>query len=283
LGFALGRALRVELEGVKAAGEGGEHGLGLDAGEGGAEAVVDAVAEGEVLVGGAADVEAVGVGDERGVAVGGGEVEEQALADLESLAAELEGLVDPPRNDLHGGVVAEHLLDGGGDEGGVVAQGGPLLGVAGEGPRAVADQVAGGLVAGEQQHGGEHQQLGLAEVLAVVLGGTQGGQQVVLRLGAARGDQRGDVGGELVEAPGDRGELAGRGSRARGTRRSSRRRGGPGPGPRRHAEHLHDDRRGQRDRQRGHQLDRAGLGGAVEGLAHELLDARAQPLDRARA
>ena len=52
-----------ELEGREPLGEGLEHLLALEPGQRGAEAVVDAVAEGEVVVVGPGDVEPVGVGE----------------------------------------------------------------------------------------------------------------------------------------------------------------------------------------------------------------------------
>ena len=52
-----------ELEGGEPLGERLEHLLALEAGQRGAEAVVDAVAEGEVVVVGPGDVEPVGVGE----------------------------------------------------------------------------------------------------------------------------------------------------------------------------------------------------------------------------
>lgn len=90
--------------------------LALDAGEGGAEAEVNAHAEGEVAVVGAGDVEAVGVGKLRGVAVGGTE-EEDGLGVLgDDAVGDLDVIEGIAAGELDGRVETEDLLDGGLDQ-----------------------------------------------------------------------------------------------------------------------------------------------------------------------
>ncbi|MDZ7732265.1 MAG: hypothetical protein U5R31_03400 [Acidimicrobiia bacterium] len=103
---------RLELEVGEPAGEGAQRHLALDAGERGAEAVVHAERERQVVVVGPPDVERVGVVEARRVAVGGGEERDDLLAGLEAVAAHLDVLQGDAAGHVHRSVVAEDLLDG---------------------------------------------------------------------------------------------------------------------------------------------------------------------------
>jgi hypothetical protein len=85
-------------------------------------------------------------------------------------------------------VPAHALLDRPRDERRVVAQPGELAWVAQQGIGAVADQVEGGFMAGDEQQQRGAAQLGLGERLARLLGGDQGRQQIVA--GGRAGEDR---------------------------------------------------------------------------------------------
>lgn len=141
---------------------------GFHSGEGGAEAVVDAVAEGEVVAGAAGDVEAVGVGEVAGIAVGGSEADEEHGAGGKVDAGHGDGAGGGAEQAMHGGVPPEDFLDGGGEQVGAIGEELCLVGVRGEGGGTVADQVRGGFVAGDEEQDGEQGDLGCGEGLGVV-------------------------------------------------------------------------------------------------------------------
>src|SRR3546814_17000255 len=85
--------------------------LDLGAGEAGAEAVVHpAPAEGDVVVGGAADVEGVRVVEDVLVAVGGGVVEDDLVAGGDRHAPQLGGARGGATGVVHRAAPAEHLV-----------------------------------------------------------------------------------------------------------------------------------------------------------------------------
>lgn len=149
--------------------EGAHRDPGLQAGERGTQAEVDAVAEGDMAAGVAGDVEAVGVVEAEGVASGVGDHGEHDLAATGDHRA---GDVDRVEGEAEGGglqrsVVAQHLLDRAVDEGQIGAQRGELLRVGEQRQHAVGDEIAGGLVAGDQQQLGHAQEFFVAEPVAV--------------------------------------------------------------------------------------------------------------------
>jgi hypothetical protein len=83
------RAGNGELEIGEACEEAIESDGGLDASELGAEAEVDAGAEGEVTVRLAVDVQPIGIFEDSGIAIGGGEAAKEHLTAADRLAAEL--------------------------------------------------------------------------------------------------------------------------------------------------------------------------------------------------
>ena len=151
----------------------------LQARERRAEAVVDAAPEREVGIVRAADIEPVGRLEHVRVPVGGADQDGDvvARADLEPVHR----AVGPraPDGRLRRGIEAQQLLDGRRDEAGVVAEPGELVRVVEQRQHAVADQVGGGLVAGDQQEAQHVQHLALAQPLAAVLGMGERAQDVV--------------------------------------------------------------------------------------------------------
>src|SRR5690606_18003523 len=100
------------LERAGACEEGLGDDAGFEAGEGRAEAVVDAVAEAEVVVGVAAQVEAVGLREVAGVAVGRREGDHQGGPGGDGCIGDSDIFGGAPEEGLDGSVVAERLLDG---------------------------------------------------------------------------------------------------------------------------------------------------------------------------
>ena len=129
------------------------------------------VAEGDVRVGVAADVEAIGVGEHRLVAVGRCVVDDDLVARGDLLAGELGVLGGGAAelDDRRG--VPQHLLDRGRDEPEIGPQPRELAGVAGQRQQGVGDEVAGGVVAGDDQELEEAVQVVVGEPLAVDLRG----------------------------------------------------------------------------------------------------------------
>ena len=138
---------------VREAGEQATEGdIGFEPGQRGAEAVVGSVAEREVPAGATGDVEAIRVIDQRRVAVGGTEADEHLLAGGKGDAVELDRFGRDPEGGVgNGSGEPQHLLDSVGEQGGVVEQDSELVGVVEQGDDAVADEAAGGVVAGHHE------------------------------------------------------------------------------------------------------------------------------------
>src|SRR5260370_21019668 len=139
-----------ELDGFQAGQELGEQGAGLHPGQGGAEAVVDAEPEREVLVGVAAGVEAERVGEDLLVAVAGGIGQQHRLTLLDGDAADLGVGGGGAHELLDRGDPADHLVRGGRQQGGVVSQPGQLSGMLCCGAPAPWAGGAGGVVGGRR-------------------------------------------------------------------------------------------------------------------------------------
>ena len=102
----------------------------LEARELGTEAVVRSGREREVVSGVlAGDVEGVGVGEHVRVAVGSAEQHDDPAAARQVRAGHLDVLARHPPGELHGGVEAQHLLDGQRPPLGFPPEQFPLLGV----------------------------------------------------------------------------------------------------------------------------------------------------------
>lgn len=111
---------------------------------------MDATTEGEVGVGGPVPVELLGVVEHIGIVVGGAGAEYDDGAGLDRPPVDGATLGGDAHGHLHGAVVAEELVDGGGVEGGVGPELGQRIGLGEEADQAVAEEVGGGLVAGDE-------------------------------------------------------------------------------------------------------------------------------------
>jgi len=143
----------------------------------------------------------------------------------------------------------------------------------------------GGLEAGDEQADGLDQQLLGVEAVAVLFGGDEAAEQVVAAVAAALLDQVVEVAGQPHARALDALDHLGRGVAA-----ADREAVGGVGGPlgeevavfHRHAQHLADERRGDRQRQVGDQVHLAAVGDAVEQLVGDGLDARPPGGDGAR-
>ena len=122
---------------------------------------MDAVAEGEVRVRIARDVEAERVGEDALVAVRGRVPERDLVAGADRLAAERDVARRGAAVVGGGARPAQDLLDGAGHERPVGAQRAHLLGMLGEREQAAGDRVARGLGAGDEQQRQERDDLGV--------------------------------------------------------------------------------------------------------------------------
>ena len=147
---------------------------------------------------------------------------------------------------------------------------------------AVADQVDGGLVAGDQQQPQHGQHLALVQPVALFLRLGQPAQYIVLRLGATLLDDRREIGIEI--GGGALGILAFR--LADGRFENARAAVGPAPEPgavfRRDPQHLGDDDHRQRLGDRLHEVEAGQVLDAVQKLVHQAPDMRLQRIDRPR-
>ena len=123
----------------------------------------------------------------------------QLVAGVQLLAAEHGVLGHRAPHPDDRGAPAHDLVDAGRrDAGGVGLPQRPLIGVLGQGQQAVADGVAGGLVAGHDEEDEEGGHLGRGERLAVDVGVDQGRGDVVGRVDPPGLGQLGHEGGELL-------------------------------------------------------------------------------------
>ena len=201
----------VEVPGVAVAGGGGEAevgeafeedtegGLHFEAGEGGADAEVDAGAEGYVGIGSAGGEELGGGGEFLLVAVGGGEEESDLVAFFQRDTAVFEVFECVALEHVQRGVEAEHFFGAGGGVREEVGGGG----VAEEGLRAVAKGVDGGFVSGVEKEDGGGDEFVVGEGSAVVVaGGEELREEVVAGMTATFGQvgthviAEGDGGGD---------------------------------------------------------------------------------------
>ena len=232
---------------------------------------------------GATDVELVGGrAPLRRITVGRRQPRQHEHALRDRLAAELDVLQrDPPRH-LHRADVAQQFVDGVDVERRVGAQQLELVGVAHQLEDAGADQVHGGLVAGDEQQRHLVAQLHRRQAVAVLLGGDQRRQQVVGRVRPLPRDDLVDVRVHRLLAVDRRLDLL------VGDDRVERLDDRSGPlGDLRlvglgHPEHLGDHVERQREGQVGDDVTVAALGDRVEHLVDELLHPRSQRLDRRR-
>ncbi len=167
------------MQPVEALRERAERDLRLEAREGRADAVVMPVPERQVAVLAPRDVEPVGIVELFGIAVGGGEQDHRLLSLRDVDVTDRDVLQRHAARELHGRVIAQQLLDGAAGEERVGAQQLELLEVAQQGERAVADQVHGRFVPGDEEQDAGREQLGLAQLVAGFLRRDERAEQVV--------------------------------------------------------------------------------------------------------
>ncbi len=147
--------------------------------------MVDPVAEGQVgrLV--AVEVEPVGLPERRGVPVGRGEGDRDQFALRDGHAPDGDVLPGHPlRGEVERAVVPEELLDGVLDHAGVLQQLGALVGMGQQRQGGVADEVDRGLVPGQEEQEAGRDELDVVELVLLVAGLHQPGQDVVGRVPA---------------------------------------------------------------------------------------------------
>ena len=137
----------------------------------------------------ASDVEVVRLIEYSGIAVGGGRVGDNQRAGRDGDAGQFDVLLGDARRREDDRRVAHHLFDGVGREFGALRQQRPLVGVVAEHLHRGGQLVTGGIGAGHQQCRGQHQQLVVAQAVAVHLGAHHVGEQVVGQCVTAAGDQ----------------------------------------------------------------------------------------------
>src|SRR5204863_2404157 len=125
--------------------------------------------EGEVVVRMAADIEPVRIRKCLRIAIGGSDRGEDGIPRPDRLAANLEVSDRGPRDHLGRAVESKELLDGLLGERRLGTQPIELVAIAEERQRAVADEIHGGLVPGEDQRAAHGDDLDLAERIAAVL------------------------------------------------------------------------------------------------------------------
>ena len=169
-----------ELEPGHPAGQRGEHDAHLQPGDVRAQAQVrPAAAEGQVPVGGAADVECVWRLELGLIPVSRHIPEHHLVAGLDARAAQLGAGRRGAPHEVGRAGPPQHLLGRRVQQAGVGAQPVPLLRVLAERQDALGDGDPGGLVPGDDHDREEVVEVGLAELVAVHLGPQQRGQQVV--------------------------------------------------------------------------------------------------------
>ena len=158
-----------------------------------------------------------------------------------------------------------------------------MLGIPQQGQHAVADQIHGGFVAGDQQEGAHDHQLRLAQRVAALLDRHQGADEVRPWVAAPLGDDAAQVRVESIARHGHTLHELGRDQRVQARRHDGR--------PLlefhailgRHPQQFGDDHHGQWVGELSDQVDRAFLlAHSVEELPHHGHNARTQRLDHAR-
>ena len=160
-----------------------KHQVDLHPGQIGADAEVRSVAEADMRVGVAQDVERERIVEHVFVEVGRGVEHSDTLTLLDVDAADLEITLGSALEGVDRSTPADDLVSGGVRALALVQL--PLIGVVEEGVHAVRDGITGGLVAGHGQQDEEEPELGLVEVLALKVGVDQDADDVVGR-GLAR-------------------------------------------------------------------------------------------------
>ena len=162
-----------------------ERNFAFQAGQRRPEAVVDAAAKGEVAAVAATEIQLVGIREPRRVAVGRAKEEGNLLPTADRMSAIFKRFVGDAGRHLHWAVVTQQFLDGRLCRPWVRHQCLPLVWVPQQSQGAVADQVDGGFVSGDQEQGARAEQFRFGQLLPLRLQADKRGNQIVLRLGAA--------------------------------------------------------------------------------------------------
>ncbi|KOG83070.1 hypothetical protein ADK33_07220 [Streptomyces griseus subsp. rhodochrous] len=233
------------------------------------------MAEGEMRGRGAVQVEPVGRREPRRVPVGGPEGDQDRSAGGEIGAAERDGLRGEPEGGrAHRGVVAEQLVQRGGDVLGVSPHAVQFARGGEEREKRVAEGVGGGLVSGHEQQDGQGDQVLLAHVVVGVARRDELVEERVAGVLSSAGDEPGRVGGHGVRGGVDDRGVSGR-EQPRGPALDI------GPLGLRHSEQLADHGDRERCGETGHEVDGSFGGPLVEQAVGGAGDERAQPLDAA--
>ena len=152
-------------------------------------------------VGAAADVEAVRVRELRGIAVCGTDAQVDRSARRDGNAADFRVDYRHAVAELHRRIEAQHLVDGGTHQLGIVEQAATLLGMLQKQVQPVADEIRRRLMPSIQDENAILQQFDFGEPFAVRLAGDEPRQHITLRMPRPfppACDQRREIGAELV-------------------------------------------------------------------------------------
>src|SRR5262245_18320827 len=152
IGRASGPDVRIRRQAWHAGNHCAQRDLALEACQGMAEAVVDAVTKRQVMISVAADVEAIGIRKRAWIPVRGAEEEKQSLRGPDLLPTQLHILRGHAGPRLDGRVVAEAFLQRLRHEAGRGAQSRELFWMGHQRVQSVADELRGRLLSSNQQH-----------------------------------------------------------------------------------------------------------------------------------
>src|SRR6185437_10332503 len=153
--------------------KGGDRDLSLCFRERRAQTMVNAMSEGKMLVGRADDVEYIWVGEHLGIAIACAIGEQQCLPFFDLLTAELNVFAGNPAYELNWAVVAQALRNRCRQKFEIRNELFFLILVKQQRKGAVADQVSGSFVPGDQQQYDVGQQLGSRQSVAALFGSDQ--------------------------------------------------------------------------------------------------------------
>ena len=254
----------------------------LEACQGGAEAEVDPVAERDVPVVRAVEQQPVWLRESLGITIRCPEQDPHPFSSAQDPASDLHVRLDDADPDLDGAIEAQQLLDGGPEEIRVTMQRAQRVGMPQQREHAVADQVGGRLVPGEQQERAGLDQLVLLEPRAVGLCAHEAAHQIVV---ASLATMTHDVAEVIVEGGGTLLCASDPICPVGGHLHRAAERGevyGPLLDPvevgGRHAEQVADHHRRKGKGEVRHEIARAGLGQAVEQEVDYRLHPRPQAL-----
>ena len=243
---------------------------------------MDTVAERQMVVRGARDIEPMRLGKLRRVSIGRRQDYERRHIRLDLHAADFHIDLRIARGRLHRAVVTQHLFDRARHQRRIRAQHAQLVRIAPQRKHPVTDQIGGRFVAREQQQHHERDQLLFAQRIGLVAGHHQSADQVAARTASALFDLLDEICPQRIEGLDDM------------DRHFDSRCDHVGfyhaVGPplellvivARHPKHLRDHHHRQRIRQVRHHLEIAFARSALEQRRREFADARFKILDPGR-